>query len=734
MPKRRLPDLEQTLGDLVLDLLRAPRAFPELIRSDPLGQHGDYSANAVRVTQHYTAALLAYGFEETHEELQRAADWFAVPFPNEYHVRVDAVEMTRLEALLLLGAPKETVMPRLEQLARQRSLEGDHFVIESRGGGFDTLWALKVLRQADERGMLNGLVDAQQLRQLAGRIIPSTTRHKDLALALRLRYEMAGKLRQTQVQSLDKLMDIADRSGGLWGLDLDMLWIAEAMQQQALSPGDFATHREALREMILSTCYVIENLMPLAPEYPELEAPLQRAMELWWNIFHGRNTLHTLQSLFPAPYDYLMILARTLVAVRAYLGQPLIHWGAAHVHRKLAEQELEQVEPPHRDSIRQALRNWLRVGLESPPERLRLGMSDTDIVRVQPRVWNPMYPDEGAVQIPYADSLIVKFGRVDEVNRERDNYQSLPANVRSCFARLPDPSYVDEHGRAFLILQDLNRYLTLHEILHRIPQSREALNREIGPFLLWMHQGQVRNPRPGPYGLLWELYLLPMQGHIGRIFGYIQDNGLLDGKRAAEEKAGHLKQRLLNLMGDLVRHQLLLEGFPVAYMHGDLHSRNIMVRRLRRHERANGDNELDFKLIDLEKFRLEGDAALDAGELLADLKLAAATLKGASDRRPLEDLSAAVRRAYTTFAQERGDETFPIRLDLAQARALIRVAKGRTKFGEASLLESRRAPAIGVAYEILDYAEEAVEHVAQVLAALQQMDRSDLPDLASVTP
>jgi hypothetical protein len=730
MPTRRLPDLEQTLGDLVLDLLRAPRNFPELVRSDPLDQRGDYSGNAVRVTQHYVAALLAYGFDETHEELQKTTDWFAVPFPNEHHTRVDAVEMTRLEALLLLGAPEQHITPRLQQLARQRPAEGDHFVIEGRGGDFDTLWALKVMRLADQRGLLHDLVDREQLRQLAGRVLPSTTRHKDLALALRLRHELAGKLRQSQLHSLYKLIDTAERAGGVWGLDQDMLWIAEYMQQQQLSPGDFANHREALREMIISTCYVIENLMPLAGEYPPLEEPLKRAMELWWGVIHGKHTVPTLQALFPISYDYLMVLSRTLVAARAYLDSPLIQWGAAHVHRKLAEQELTQAEPPDRDSIRRALRNWLRVDLDGVPERLQLGMSDADIVRVKPRLWNPMYPDEGAVQIPYADTLIVKFGRLDEINRERENYNRLPAGIHHCFARLPDPSFTDERGRAFLVLQDLSRYLTLEEILRRIPQARESVNSEIGPFLLGMHQGQLHQPRPAPYGLLWELYLLPMQEHVGRIFGYIQDHGLLE-QRAAQQKADELKHRLLDLIGDLVRHQLVLEGFPMAHMHGDLHSRNIMVRRLRRHERAGDDTVLDFKLIDLEKFRLNGDSALDAGELLADLKLARASLKGVSDRRPLEDLIAAVEQTYTAFAHERGDETFSIRLDLAQARALIRVAKGRTKAGAVALLESRRAPAIGVAYEALNYATEAAGHLERVMAALQRPDQPHPADLAA---
>jgi len=717
MAKPRLPDLEQTVGDLVLDLLRAPRLYPEMVRSAPLDQRGEVAPDAVRVTQHYVAGLLAYGFDVSHEELLETTLWFATRFPSETRSRVDSVEMTRLEALLLLDAPEDCILPRLEQLVRQRTIGGDHFVIEGRGSDFDTLWSLKVLELADERDLLNGLVDREQLRQLAGRVIAGTPLDKDLALALRLRHKLAGGLRHTQMQSLEKLLRVAERTGGMWGLDQDMLWVAECMRQQNLTAGDFATNRDVLREAILSTCYVIENLMPLAAEYPALQEPLQAAMELWWGVFHGRNAVNTLRALFPVPYDYLMILTRTLVAVRAYLGAPLIQWGAAYVHRKLAEVELEQIAQPDRASIREAVRKWLRVDLEGEPERLRLGMSDSDILRVKPRIANPMIADEsGALNIPYADTVIVKYGPRVEIDRERANYDRLPASIRPCFAIVPQPSHQDERGRAFLILQDLNRYRTLDEMLWRVPQARPEIAAELGPFLIWMHAGQHRKTSPAPYGLLWELYLLPMQEHIGRIFTYIQDNALLDQRKL--EQAHLLKHTLLDQMGSLVRHQLKLEGFPIAYMHGDLHSRNIMVRRLRPRERGDDTRALDFKLIDLEKLRLDGDAALDGGELLADLKLTMNSLKGASDRRPLEELSEAIAAAYAALAADRGDETFAMRLELAQARALIRVAKGRTKAGQAALLESRRAPAINIAHEALDLASAAIGHLGRVLDAL----------------
>jgi hypothetical protein len=433
MLKRKLPDLEQTLGDLVLDLLRAPRSFPELVRSDPLDQRGEVSPNAVRVTQQYIAALLAYGFDVSHEELQETTLWFATEFPSAHKSRVDSVEMTRLEALLLLDAPEDFILPRLEQLARQRTIDGEHFVIEGRGGDFDTLWTLKVMHLADQRGILNGLADREQLRHLAGRLVSGTLLEKDLALALRLRYDLAGTLRQGHLHNLEKLLSIAERSGGMWGLDLDMLWIIDYMRQQQLTAGDFANHRDVLRDMILNTCYVIENLMPLAPIYPDLETPIRRAMELWWSVFHGKNCVAPLHALVPMPYDYRMILSRTLVAARAYLGRPLIQWGAAHVHRRLAEHDLVMTEPPDRESIKHALRNWLRVDLDGAPERLRLGLSiptscassRASGIRCCPR-------RTAGLPIPYAESVVVKFGpRWTSTASARTTSACRPASSRA---------------------------------------------------------------------------------------------------------------------------------------------------------------------------------------------------------------------------------------------------------------------------------------------------------------
>ncbi len=715
-----LADLEVTLGELVLDLLRARFEYPELILSAPVDARGEMSANAVRVTQHYTQALLAYGFTTEQDELREAAEWFTVPFPSESRRRMDAVEMNRLEALLSLRPLPEMVVPRLEQLMQQRTVNAYFSLQASTDPIFDTLWAIKLMAQAHEAGLLNGLMDDRELRRWAQRIIRDVRLDKDLALAVRLRHELLGRLTPAQEKRyLDGLLAVAQQSGGLWGLNQDMFVIGKSVQLQSISPDLIADYRDIFRDTVLSTCYVIENLMPLLPAYPQAEPTLRQAMALWWGLFHGPQAVGTLHHLFPEPYDYLLVVCRTLVSVRAFLGRPLITWGAAHIHRKLAREQVRRVEPSDTMNIKKALKNWIQVDIETAPEQLRLGMSDSNVVRIRPFISNPMQPGDDALRlhIPDADSLVVKYGPIDEINREYENYDKLPRIVRDCFVNIPQPSYTDDgQRRAYVIMADLNRYRTLYEALQKVPQIQPALVNELGMFLLRMHQGDGRQRRYQQDGLLWQIYLEPMQQHTRRIFTYMQENRLLEGEK--QRYADELQRALLDMIGHLVRKQLELENFPIACMHGDLHSRNIMVRRLKTRETPERDSELDFKLIDLEKFRRNGDAALDAGELLVDLELLRAPRNIAPDRDPVYALMQALSETYTRFAAERTDETWPVRVELAQARSLIRIAKGRTKQGEMSLRESRRGPAIRIAFDILDNAEAAMRHLRAVVAAL----------------
>ena len=497
---------------------------------------------------------------------------------------------------------------------------------------------------------------------------------KDLALALNLRYELFGTLTANQQKRyLQKLLSNWNNNSGLWDVPRDMVWIPDNLRKEQLGVGEMRANRDPFRKMILSTCYVVENLAPMIDLYPEVAPALRGAVELWWNVFYD-NPTQTLHELFPKPYDYIMMLARTLIMLRSLFNVPLIEWGATHIYEELVAKRDRTIESAQRRNLRHALEKLVAVDLDGEPDALRLGLSGSNVMRVRPHI-ESLYDN---TRMNFADTLIVKYGPKEAIQAERESFKRLPDSIQSCFVRIPQDTYIDpEEGTSYVVMPDLHEHTTLYENVRTIAQIQKALTRELPPFLLHMHHGSNWNPAPAPRGIIQDLYLLPMQIHVASIFKHLWDSAVLTDDA---EKAGMttLHIRLTELCADLTRHQFELEKFPRAYMHGDLHSRNIMIRQNMR--RNNADQELDFKLIDLEKFSPEGDAAMDLGELLVDIEILLVELRKRNDKHhPLAILGRTLTEAYAGFARDRHDDMFEVRVPLAQARFSIRVAKGKTR-------------------------------------------------------
>jgi hypothetical protein len=702
-----LPELEKTLVSLAVELLRAPHEYPDLIVSaaDP---QGEVPREAMRVTQHYLTALLAYGFPVGYDAVKQAADWFATPFPTEQHSRVDMMEMTRLEAVLSVRPSHESVAPRLRQLVDQSTDDGQ-FDLQSDNLYFDTLWALKVLNMSRRANVLDSLISTKRLGELVDDLLQTKLTDKDLALALNLRYELRGNLtKDQQNRFLQKLLDNWHKNSGLWDVPADMIWIPDGLRKQQITVGEMRAHRDPFRKMIVSSCYVVENLAPLIDLYPEVAPTLRGAVELWWNVFY-ENPAQMLHELFPKPYDYVIMLARTLITVRALLNEPLIEWGATHIYEELVAKPDKSAESQVRRSLRRVLEQLIAVDFVGEPEALRLGMSTASVVRVRPHV-KSLYDD---TRLNLADSLVIKYGPHDAIEAERASYKKLPDAIQSCFVRIPQDTYSDpDERRSYVVMPDLHDYTTLFENVRTISQLRKPLTRELPTFLLYMHQGSDWTTVPAPHGIIQELYLLPLQMHISAIFKHLRETAVLTDE-ADKAVMADLYLRLNDLCADLLRRQNDLEQFPRAYMHGDLHSRNIMLRHNSR--RNNGDQELDFKLIDLEKFSPEGDAAMDLGELLVDLDLILVDIRKRNDKdHPLAILSRALSNAYHDFARKRQDDGFATRVPLAQARFLFRVAKSKTRMIDADL--KRNKSAVATAREILRHCTAAADYLDSVLA------------------
>ncbi|HEX2623552.1 MAG TPA: hypothetical protein VHL11_25505, partial [Phototrophicaceae bacterium] len=173
---------------------------------------------------------------------------------------------------------------------------------------------------------------------------------------------------------------------------------------------------------------------------------------------------------------------------------------------------------------------------------------------------------------------------------------------------------------------------------------------------------------------------------------------------------------LNHLLAGVMQYQQQIQAFPLAYMHGDLHSRNIMIRTQQKSGIARHADH-DFRLIDLESLRPDGDAAHDAGQLIVDLSLLPVTGKKNLHRSiysKLADLEHELAGAYIGFAEERGDTSFVLRLKLAQARALLRIAKGQAKRSDQHLQRREYQQANYAVSELLNLAEASVDYLSQI--------------------
>jgi len=730
MNTRKLDQLEDTINSLIGYLLYAPVNHAKQILGEPQ-VYSDQAppARKIRLTQHYTAALLAYGFPTTVRELQWAAEWFASPFTSSNVL--DELEMTRLEGLLNLRPDDAGVTARLKQLLRQRS--GTYFEIErddsqgNRDPVFDTLWALKLLLLAREKGVLRRAISDREIGKMLTGVIPNCTLDKDMALALRLVYQHSNHLDAEHTESLIGLARRSAEYGNLWGIDTAHRWerarpLVESMQSGQLSPHLVEKQVNMFRNIILNTCYVVENLSPLAHVHEEVEDAMRASMGLWWRQFRGEKAPVVLRAFFPEEYDYLLILCRTVVAVNAFAGVPLAAQSWQKPLREMAKQRFGSDKAAELNDLRQALRRW--IGIELDRERvdeLKLGLSEANVVRIHPRLFDPT--DDKGKNLLTTESLIVKSGPIDAIEKERRHFRQIPAAVRQYFVRVPDQTaYIKQRRRAFVIMEDLNDFYTLYEVFETLLKpNRPRLIPALGEFLLTVHRSDGKAQGIASNNHLRELYMLPMLQHLEFIANQVQKSrNLVNGRFDAFDA---LEQKLDDLLGDIMRQQRKLERFPLALMHGDLHSRNVMIRIVQDEGVARRDADLQFRLIDLENMRLDGDAAHDAGQLLVDLTLLPTNARGTPHRSVLEKLQTmrdALEQDYLEFARERGDDSFAIRLELARARAYIRIAKGRTKRSVASHRERELQQAAGELIVVANLVESAgyhLENVAKMIGA-----------------
>jgi len=728
----QLDDFDKTINGLAAYLIAAPGKHPKQILGSRSGSLAETpQLPRLRLTQHRTAALLAYGVPAHADELLEAREWFTSPFPVPGSDTIDIAEMLNLEGLLNLRPDDPSVQTRLKQLADQRS--GDYFEIDHENPDqhpapvFETLWALKLLLLAWSKNIQHSFITRDEARDILNRLLNQGLQDKDMALALRLVYELDGKLAPHHANYPDQLIEQAESHNGFWGVSHNR-WtrlkeIIDVMHQpppqHMLTPGLLNQHEKVFQQLILNTCYVIENLAPLMHEYPRIAPAIHRAMRLWWQQFYGTDPARSIRSLFSDEYYYLMLLCRTMVAVNAYIGEPAGARSWLDPLRRMAAQINGDDEWPERHSIIRALREWFHIDL-GEYKKLKLGLSDAEVFRIEPYVSNPT---DGGSNLLNNRTLVVKYGPIQEIEQERENYRLLPERLKDFFVRVPDSSYTDKRGRTYIIMEDLHQYRTLFEDFERLLKpEKPRLFDLLGQFLIDVHNGSGSRPGKATGNHVRDIYMLPIIEHIKNITHVMQMPSTTQQLPPEDIERFQTIERTINgRIGAIMQHQEQLEGFPLACMHGDLHSRNIMIRMIEQENIPQAEWDLQFRLIDLESLRLDGDAAHDLGQFLVDLWLLDTIDLFARISMPRDvllrtkQLGESLKVAYLNFAEARGDSTFAVRLDLARARSLVRVAKSKAKQSQSKVRQREFNQAKDALTDAITLIDSAALHLQNVI-------------------
>lgn len=710
MPLPELPQYDETMTSLAAYLIVAPQKHPKALNTDTQDR---ISYTHLRMLNRYVLALRACGVPADTKELAAIADHLCLPFPRKDVDIIDRIELLRLEAFLHLRPDDPAATSRLRQLFNQRQSDFTYLVPTYQQLGFqssvsDTLYAVHNLALAYEKRASDAAIDPYELTRTLDNILPvfrgrgKLARHdRDISLMLRLYHGLNGGLDKKHLEMLRLLVSKAQQSGGLWGVssphDAEDLIAAmyrrrlpsrntsRMMDEDATRPSENShdasrqnghkaegnsSSEHDLRNIIVTTCRVIENLAPLCQDYDFVASAVEQSMELWWGQFYGPHAPLTLHTIFPNETEYLTAACLTVTAANAYFGVSLKERSWIDGLRRHAEQ---YIEPSAEESVRIALQQWIDIDIVKA-KPLELGMSGSSVLRIHPKISIPMLDD---LRIPEM-SLIVKYGPSAEIEKERQNYKHLPEHIKEHFVRIPNKSYTNDQGQTFVIMQDLNNYTTIFEnyewLLHNQP---EQAARRLLRCLTAIHKGAGGEQRLSTNKHLLDIYIVPMVRESEQIVAaaeYVRRRG---SSHDTQRMEGFLD--INSKLQKLITSVSVLGAFPLAFMHGDLHTRNIMVKKARGPRKP---SSYEYKLIDLEKMRQDGDAAHDAGQLLVDLDLL--HLHRVPQRQVNVDMGLLkfrnfIEAGYIKFATERGDSGFRTRLDLAKTRAMIRIMKGRFK-------------------------------------------------------
>ncbi|MBF6589048.1 MAG: phosphotransferase [Ktedonobacterales bacterium] len=339
-------------------------------------------------------------------------------------------------------------------------------------------------------------------------------------------------------------------------------------------------------------------------------------------------TLHTLLEDLRTVYAEAEAPRRWEFANHALVLRLLLtYYGPETLVRGMAARLLIDAERLERitleSDLQAVIRDRMLIAL-GPVRSLSGGFTDDQILHVPFTYWFSTAGRDGTPRVvpsaaPEA-SLIIKRSTSSAFHTATTNYGRLPAQLHHFFIRQPSRSEVfkSAHSPAYYLpMEDLTDLLTFRDILDELDQramgpQQIQLVRQASTHIAEASFALFRETRTMHVGFpstqIARLYLARIESALVHAVSRVPWlKTALDGYTVSGQRFKGLDYYL----GMLTRQAHALQPCALGLVHGDFHTRNIMLDR----------HCTSVKLIDLDKLSWSGDYLADLGNLLADVAI-----------------------------------------------------------------------------------------------------------------
>lgn len=259
------------------------------------------------------------------------------------------------------------------------------------------------------------------------------------------------------------------------------------------------------------------------------------------------------------------------------------------------------------ESCDEAVREWIEIEIHKQIP-LHGGVSGASVYFVEAEIGFPGLRTELK---PKPLEFVIKFSSKEGFEKEKIIYDSIPQDLQKWFIDIATVRTIVD-GNFFMIMPFLKKHKPLsHFIYHKnISQGKNYLKHVID-ILEKIHFHQYSSGQPtkfNGFGILLNDYLSDIQRSLSddtiiRISSEFKTNQFTVNNQTFQEPSKYFEQ-LLKIANEIT------PCFP-TWVHGDCHSRNILLR----------EKDMDLKFIDIDLLQNQGDYIYDYGTLVADLEI-----------------------------------------------------------------------------------------------------------------